>query len=361
VVLTRLVRPSAVDDSTPASILTSARSGFWTVATAWIVSRAISIGVLLVALDDPVPSRFTQLTEKWDGLFYLVIAREGYGPVEGVFPRWPFSPGFPALIRVIGELGSDATVIFVVNQLAFLVALLGLYCLARRHASAKAAALAVWAIALFPASFVFSMTYPSSLFLAASVWGFLLVEMHHDISASVCVAAAAILRPNGIVVAAALVIGIGSLRRAAVVCGPAVGVILLWCWYCYDRTGDALVFVTTKASWHEITLWAVVTGRGQLAAIPHGVLAVVAIALVVSRRKAFPRSWLAYTGLYLLPSLVTGIAGLGRYANECFPPFVAAGQLLERRSRPLVVLILACSTAGLCVFAFLAARTEVVP
>ena len=38
-------------------------------------------------------------------------------------------------------------------------------------------------------------------------------------------------------------------RRAVLVAGPAVVVVAAWCWYCYDRTGDAFVFLTTKARW----------------------------------------------------------------------------------------------------------------
>ena len=48
------------------------------------------------------------------------------------------------------------------------------------------------------------------------------------------------------------------------------------------------------------------------------------------RRRQLPASWTLFSGLYLLPSLGLGVVGLGRYTNECFPPFVAAGELLER-------------------------------
>ncbi len=58
--------------------------------------------------------------------------------------------------------------------------------------------------------------------------------------------------------------------------------------------------------------------------------------------RLLPHAWLALTGLYLLPPLLVGIVGLGRYATECFPPFVAAGMILERRAvRVRVVLFTA--------------------
>ena len=76
------------------------------VVAPWLLSRVISVTVLLMAMDAPqLGSRFTQLAIKWDGSYYMVIARHGYGPVDVVFPRWPFFPGLPALIRVLGELG----------------------------------------------------------------------------------------------------------------------------------------------------------------------------------------------------------------------------------------------------------------
>ena len=73
-----------------------------------------------------------------------------------------------------------------------------------------------------------------------------------------------------------------------------------------------------------------------------------------------PPALLVLTALSLLPALVTGMVGLARYTSECFPPFVAAGQVLERWS----------TRAGgpaervgarLVLFAFVVARYELVP
>jgi hypothetical protein len=327
-----------------------------------VLSRVVAVSVLLVAMNDPLGgSRLTQLAVRWDGSFYLAIARTGYGPVDVPFPRWPFFPGLPAVIRVLGELGRDDVLIFVVNQLVFLVALAGVYRLARRHGSDRAAALAVWALALFPASFVFSMTYPSAIFLAASVWAFNFVEQRLDIVAGILAAGAAIVRPNGIIVAVALVVAVRVWQRALVVAVPSLVVLGAWCWYCYDRTGDAFVFLTTKARWQEISAVGLLDGQAKLSVLPHGLLAAAAIALVVIQRRRMPASWLVLTALSLLPSLVTGMVGLGRYANECFPPFVAAGQVLERLSTRLTYALLALSTAGLVVFAFVVGRYALVP
>ncbi|HEX9466954.1 MAG TPA: glycosyltransferase family 39 protein [Acidimicrobiia bacterium] len=335
---------------------------FGAVVLPWLVSRVLSVAVLMLAVDDPRRgSRFTQVAMRWDGAFYLAIARQGYGPVGVPFPRWPFFPGLSGVVHALDEVTSGEWPIFVVNQLALLVAFAGLYRLARRHSSPRAATFAVWAIALFPVSFVFSMTYPSALFLAASVWAFLLVEEHHDVSAGVLVGAAAMLRPNGMVVAVALLFVVGVGRRAVIICGPAVAAVGGWCWYCYDRTGDALVFLNTKARWDEITLWRVLSGHGKLAVLPHGVLAFLALAAVFWQRRRIPMAWQVLAVLYLLPSLVTGMVGLGRYANECFVPFVTAGAILERMSARARYALFALSGGVLVVFAFLSARYELVP
>ncbi len=249
-----------------------------------------------------------------------------------MFPRWPFFPGLPALIRVLGELGRDDVLIFAVNQLAFLVALAGLYRLARRHASTRAVGLAVWSLALFPASFVFSMTYPSAIFLATSVWAFLLVEDHLDLVAGLLAAGAAIVRPNGIVVAIALVFAVRTLRRAVLVAGPAVIVIGAWCWYCYDRTGDAFVFLTTKARWEEISAVGLFDGHAKLSVVPHGLLALGAIAVVVLQRRRIPGSWILLTAAVVAP-VSAHRHGRARAVHERVLPAVR-----RRRSdpRPLV-------------------------
>src|SRR5206468_1560829 len=127
----------------------------------------------------------------------------------------------PAVIRALRHVMDDDLGTFIVNQAAFLVALVGVYVLARRHVSGRAAELATWALALFPASFVFSLGYPSSLFLAAMVWAFVLVEDRHDLLAGALAVAATMLRPNGFVVVLALAVAVRAPRRIVMVALPA--------------------------------------------------------------------------------------------------------------------------------------------
>jgi hypothetical protein len=216
-------------------------------------------------------------------------------------------------------------------------------------------------LALFPAAFVFSMTYPSGLFLAVTVWAFVLVEERHDLAAGGLAAAATLLRPNGLVVALALVVAVWSVRRAVLVLAPAVIVLAGWCAYCWDRTGDPLVWLATKSKWQEITLGDAITGELKLSLVPHVLLGGAAVAVVVLQRRRLPRSWLVLTVLLIVPGLATGMVGMARYAAECFPPFVAGGQILERWSPRVRVLLLTGSAVGLATFAFVVGRYGLVP
>jgi hypothetical protein len=178
----------------------------------------------------------------------------------------------------------------------------------------------------------------------------------------VLAAVAASARPNGVVVAAALVVAVWwSWRRVVCVVAPAAVVVLVWCWYGYDRTGDALVFLTTKSRWQEITFVGLFEGHVKWSIAPHVLLAAAALVVVIVQWRRLPLAWLVLAGLSLVPSLQLGMVGVGRYANECFPPFVAAGQILERWSTRMVVLVYGLSAVGLVAFAYVSGRYELVP
>jgi Dolichyl-phosphate-mannose-protein mannosyltransferase len=335
----------------------------------WLVSRVYS-GALLIVMSSWANGKLTVAGfEKWDGGWYWTIGRQGYGPppVSNLVSGWPFFPVVPGVVHVFHLLGMGGGFgALVVNQVAFLIALAGLFALARRRVSNRAAVAAVWSLALFPTAFVFSMLYPSSIFLAASVWAFLLVEDRHDWWAGIVVALAVLTRPNGIVLAVALGVGLvvtrHAWRRALVVCAPGVAALSIWCALCYRWTGNPVVFLTAKKGWVEITIGSFLKYFWHYYYLwPHLILAVVAVVVLVKERNRLPWVWTLFTVLYLLPSFGLGMVGLGRYANECFPPFVAAGALLERQARARRVLAFTAAIAGQAVCALLWIRYNRLP
>jgi hypothetical protein len=319
----------------------------------WLVSRAYSAALITTVWSARLGGiRFGGFTT-WDGRFYFAIARSGYGPPPfgGKLTPWPFFPFLPGVIRVLSALGahSDGGIV-VFNHVVFLLALAGVWRIAQRHighVAPEAARLAVWSLALFPGAFVFSMAYPSAVFLAASVWAFALVEERHDVAAGVLVGVAALVRPNGIVLAVALVLAVRSFRRVLVVCVPAVAALGAWCLLCWNWTGNPLVFLDAKNAWREVTALGLLKHpKGYAFVYPHLLLALAAMTAVLVCRRRLPRSWTAFTALYLMPSLGLGMVGLGRYANETFPPFVAAGELLHRMTRALRVVMFGLAVMG---------------
>jgi hypothetical protein len=281
---------------------------------------------------------------RWDGRWYSWIAEHGYTAIPHAHHHqtpWPFFPLLPVAMRSIGWLGVSSPVAgIVLNHVAFLVGLVGIYRLALRHTSSRGAAIAVWVAALSPFAFVFSMIYPSAIFLAASVWAFLLVEEGNDLAAGLAAAAATLARPDGVIVVIVLLFVVRfDWSRAVRIAGPAAVGFFTWTLYNLARTGDALRFLHAKRAWHEVDLGALLQDpRGNR--VFHVAIAALAIAIVLWVRRAIPRSWSWFTVLYLVPSLALGVVGMGRYATETFPPVIAAGLLLERHRRRTIVVTL---------------------
>jgi len=258
----------------------------------------------------------------------------------------------------------------VVNNLAFLVALVGLHRLARRHLRAPGAAYAVWAMALFPGSVTSAMGYSGGLFAAGLVWSFALAEERRYAWAGLAMAVATASRPNGFLFLLALVplaLMVARRRhdpplRAAVLAGaPSLAFLAAWCLWCRHVTGDALVFLHAKDAWEEVSIGQFL--KHPLSGNPtvHVFLAGIAAVAVLWQAKRLAWPWLVLVVLALLPSLVLGVTGLGRYAGEAFPVFVALAMILQRLPRWIRPLYFASSALGLLAFAVMVHRWRYVP
>ena len=349
-----------ITTSPPHTVAEPSTSSWREVLAPFFVSRAVS-GSLLVAMG-MLRVHATMLSGfgSWDGRWYRAIALHGYTAVAHAHHHqtpWPFFPFFPIVMRTMASIGMSVTVAGIVaNHIAFLIALVGIQRLALRHTSRSGALLAVWLTALGPLSFVFSMLYPSAVFLAASVWAFVWIEQEHDRAAGIAAAVAALSRPNGVVVLIALLVAVGfTARRVMRIAAPVVAAVTGWVLFNAMRTGDPLRFFNAKTAWHEITMLNFID-RPTPNALLHITLAGVALALLLIGRQRIPRSWSWFTVLYLLPSLALGVVGLARYATETFPPYIAGGSLLERRDTTTIRLLFAALIVAqaCCAFYFIA-------
>ena len=340
------------------------------VLLAWLASRVLSVGVLLIFGSRNVPRPDITRLVMWDGGWYQLIATHGYGPppVDGVWSVWPFFPLYPALVAALHVVGSPYSLAqVVVANAALLAALAGVWRLARRHISPSGAALAVWITALFPGAVTFAMGYPDSLFLAGAVWAFVLLEERRPLAAGVAAAIATAARPNGFVVLVALAVALvidqrrrgADLRRQLVaVLGPAATFFVVWMAVCWYHTGDPLVFFSAKSAWVEYTI---VEAPTYLPAALHVLLAVaLTVPFVVTLRRQ-PVSWIVLVVLSLLPSLALGVVGLSRYAVQCFPLAIAAGAMLDRWGPKAARWTLAGSAVALVGWALLVTHASYVP
>ncbi|MGA2452015.1 MAG: mannosyltransferase family protein [Solirubrobacteraceae bacterium] len=179
-------RMTAVRDSWRA--LWSSRLLVWAAAVATVLT--LGFGPERKAFDPPGVTRgfgwlgnlLAAPAARWDSAWYLVIARYGYRPDLGIYPRTAFFPLYPLGLRVIAWLGTPPILAGVLLSVAaFAFALYGIHRLATLElarggalslggdAVADAARLAVLLMAFAPMAFFFSAVYSESLYLALSV------------------------------------------------------------------------------------------------------------------------------------------------------------------------------------------------
>ena len=334
------------------------------VLVAFVVSRVVAVAALVIggSVDEGRLSAAGLTT--WDGEWYLMIARHGYGatPVAQPGTRWPFFPLLPATARALGLVGvAPRWGLIVVANLAFMIALAGVWRLANGFFSRRVAVISVWAAAVAPFGSVFSMGYPSSLFLAASTWAFVFVHERRYLAAGATGVVATLARPNGVVVLVGLAVAVcwtattpGTesgprppvARVLGIVSGPGLVALGVWCAELWRWTGDPLAFWSAKRAWNELTIVGFVESWGP-DALPHVAVAALAIALVVVAARRLQPAWIVFTACYLLPSLGLGLIGLGRYSGECFPVLIACGIALERVPRAIAAIPLAASAAAM--------------
>jgi hypothetical protein len=142
---------------------------------------------------------------RWDSVWYLTIARDGYTPG----PSPAFFPLYPLLVAAVGSVGPGLLAGGVlVSVAAMLVALRLLWRLTDLELGAAApgvADLAVLVVALGPMAFFFSAVYSESVFLALTLGAFLCGRQERWAWAGLLGGLAAATRSSGLLVVVGLV------------------------------------------------------------------------------------------------------------------------------------------------------------
>ncbi|MGW3099541.1 hypothetical protein ACWDCC_39530 [Streptomyces sp. NPDC001102] len=163
---------------------------------------------------------------EWDGHWYWHISQYGYGliihpkEVHSVYNDLAFFPLFPGLIRAVNTMLpiGPVNVALLLAWTAALLAAWGVYAVGELLHGRRVGILLVALWVLLPHAIILTMAYTEPLMTACAAWSLYAVLTRRWLTAATLAVLAGLCRPNGLAVAAAVVVGaavhIWQLRRA---------------------------------------------------------------------------------------------------------------------------------------------------
>jgi hypothetical protein len=148
-------------------------------------------------------NEFLNLPSRWDASWYAGIATYGYTWNAQRQQRDQqsivFFPAYPLLIRSVGRLIGARYVLagMVISFVAFAVALIYLYGLARQWLDHEQTVTALWLLASYPFALFYSAVYTESLYLCAAAAAFFHFHRRELLKASIWGLVVGLTRPNG--------------------------------------------------------------------------------------------------------------------------------------------------------------------
>ena len=307
-----------------------------------------------------VPLNWVAIFSRWDGRWFIYVARDGYSFVPGQTgeSNASFAPLLPMLMwlgaHTIGWTDTQGllAVGVVVSHVALLVAMIYLGVLVVRTFNDQSLAVrTLICLAVFPTSFFFSATYGEAVFLAPAVAAFVYAMEGRWWLAGLAGAVATLARTYGVLIVIPL--AYEYLQRNHFRPGPQIawlGLIPLavaaWMAYLWLQVGDPLAMIHAQALWHRYLMppWGTLatffsgkidwftfksnhSGLDLGFAIGYGVLVALSWRF---KRKSLP----IYATLMYLPMICTNLlSSVPRFGLELFPAFIVLGQLTAERWR----------------------------
>ena len=202
--------------------------------------------------------------ERWDALWFLRIAGDGYRLHDGSAAFWP---GFPLATRALSViLGGRLLPASLILSLLFSVAALTLfYLLGTLEFGESLARRSVSYLALFPTAFFLAAPYSEAMFLCLSLGALLAVRMERYWLSALCAALASATRSIGIILLLPLVLEALATRRARSprdAFGTALGLsaaclsgAALYLAYWAARSGNWLEPFSSQSQWLRDASW----------------------------------------------------------------------------------------------------------
>ncbi|MFD9081926.1 hypothetical protein [Streptomyces erythrochromogenes] len=347
--------------------------GVPTAALALGVFAAIRVGgaaVLALAAWWAGRSPVRVLGHSWDSVWYLAIARHGYGrtqiwPVTGLVQSdYAFFPLYPALVRLAGggEWGG-----LLVSWTAAAVAAVGVYRVGELVAGRRVALLLVALWAVVPHAVVLTLAYTEPLLVALASWSLYALLRERWLLAASLALVAGLTRPTGIAVAAAVsVTALHALlvRRSRAPGVWAAGLLAPAGWLAYvvavgAARDDVAGYFAVQRQWGSrfdggratlSKVWEVLGGgpvalATAVSALLLGTAVLLAVLLFADRP---PLPLLVYTAVLL----VIAVGGAGyfeskpRFLLPAFPLLLPLAAVMAR-ARPRSAVVVTAGLAGL--------------
>lgn len=228
----------------------------------WLLSRSlVLIAVILLAPHQSLPpnqglpaSGSWHDLLKFDSYFYIQIATQGYEFVDDGKPySVAYFPVLPLLIRGAMLLGWPADVAgLLINNFAFLAALVLLYGWIRERHGGGAARWATAFLAWCPFSLFCAVLYTEGLFLLFTTAALRAFDRHQHLQAAVWGSLASATRLPGVTLVPAFLLTAWKEKRSpiAYLSGLAAGGgILLYSLFCGVQFHDPIAFLKVQRAW----------------------------------------------------------------------------------------------------------------
>lgn len=318
--------------------------------------------------------------ERWDALWFLRIAEDGYAEDDG---SAAFFPLYPLTIRAVSAVigGHPLAAALIVSNLAFLGALVVVYLLTKLEYGEDTARRTTVLTAAWPTALFFFAPYSESLFLLLAAGAFLCARQRKWVAAAGLGALAAATRSIGIVLAVALAVealhqwkerrdqSIGTLLKPLALSGLVGLGTFAYLLYWRIAAGEWFAPIGEQANWQRVFSFPLLTLRSATDAafdfigVREGgyplldwlvVVPALAAAVWVAFRARPSYAVYAWASLLLPLTFVfeaRPLMSVPRFTVVVWPIFWALARLGERWNAHAA--IVACSAAGLGAFTIL--------
>jgi hypothetical protein len=346
--------------------------------------------------DDPSVTRdlgfVTDVWARWDSVWFLRIAEDGYGALEGTAAA--FYPLYPAAVGLLGRvlLGHYVVAGIAISLAASLAAFLLLHDLAEAKLGADGARRTILYLAVFPMTLFLQAVYSEALFLLLTVAAFVLAERGRFLPSGIAAGLALLTRPVGFALLPALALfAWRSEDRRRSLASLAVAPLLFCAYplYLWADRGDPFAFARAQDVWtrnvsyagplgglwdglragwagvrqlvsgsHTTTYWPAVEGTDPMRVAAVNLEGLVFLAIFIALAVVAWRRFGAPYGLYAALSLAIPLSvpserwpllSLPRFGLVVFPFFLALAVLGGRPRVHLAIVSVSSILLGVAV------------